>query len=1341
MSSVLRFLLIVLVLASGVGAVVALESRALLRLDRAPDASAAEAVATAEAVVARHVEAAVHDLRRRARELAADPAVRAALRDSVSAHRALSRFRALRLPEHVAAELYTPEPRLVAWSGPALPLDPATRRLDFLSRPQTAIVSDDGVREAVVVWEPVIEGGRTLGGVRVARVVRASVPVVNQFLRDYDATVPWTRGLVAPVAVRFGESAGAFGGIEVRGDDGALLAHVEAIPPAPVELERSVRERYGNARTFLLVLLLGWIVSGGALWAVSAARRSLLAPSGRAAWEAVAAAGVLGVGLWATRYALIFLGWPVRMVGREAMPSAFDPALLGSGLGGGLAGSPADFMLTALTAAATGALALAGALTVARFRLVRARLEGPSRTSVGWWVRAVVGVGLGMVLVGLSALLIHRATVDATLGFLVRTELLPEWTIPPTLGAFLLVALGGATALVALLLWVGLRDGLRLPAVLAVATIAGGAAYGWTPLGTVMPWTVAVGFFGVALSAAWRLEREPDAWSRALSLRGSFVLVLVVAALAYPIVFSAQRDRDDARLREAAADFADGEDPRVAFALESALLDARAAPALGSALDDPRSSPFVLDSLAADLVAGSLLNALADYRVSLTLHTPSGRTIGRYREDAPQRFEGEAGGTGGSASFSRLRRAYDDEIGLAGVLVERRPAGGPGGRFRFEGIAPLRDGPELLGWVTARADPQPARYVAETPFPRVLIPAGLYRIAEEEAAFAEFTGGVLTRTRGTEFGRFRLPEAVAALPVGASVWRTEPAEGQPTRTLYRRVSPERVVAVRVPAPTVFDHLYFLLRLLLPGFALVGVLAVTGGLLRRRLGAPPPRLRDRILSRFLLVGLLAVGSTGMIGRTVIVTQNREAVEDLLKRRLARVEAVLYEEVASPGEILTPERFLNRARPELIGPRLGLDVALYREGELVASSRSQLVRQRLIEPRLPVEVAEALFVEGRRYAFATERVGRFRYTTGYEAIPDSEGRPAVVLGVPTLSEQLAIETDQARMLAYLFGVLLLLLGLIFGLATVLADRLARPFRRLREGLRAVGAGETPDEPIPVESRDEVGEVIETFNAVRDQLEASRRQLAAQERELAWREMARQVAHEIKNPLTPMKLSVQHLQRAHARHGTDDERFPGLLERITHTIIEQIDALSRIAGEFSRFARLPESHLEPLDLNTVLRQAAALLSEEPRARVVQALADEPLPVLADREELRRVYINLLKNAQQAIPEGERGTITVRSERYTDKGGREWARSAVRDTGAGIPEDVRERIFTPNFSTKTSGMGLGLAIARKAVEHLGGSISFETEPGRGTVFFVELPLQANEESAARLDAEAGES
>jgi two-component system, NtrC family, nitrogen regulation sensor histidine kinase NtrY len=1337
-----RFFLIAGTLALLAGGSVVLENMVANRTQAESEARVQDAAERVLTTVEERLLSLERELIGRAEQLAGRPVVREALQNPGRRGEAIRLFEKLSLPHGYAVELYTPLPEAIAWTGPALPADPATRRLTFLTRIQSSVVSDGAMRHALVVWYPVRNEGRLLGAVRVVRLLRVEVPVQNQYLQDFDLFARWTRGLVPAVNVHFETNGVGEQSVEreVRGIDGFTLVHLSAQPPDVTQLVASVRRNVRNVRAFFLTLLMGWGVFGMTAFAAHRFHASLREPTRRRVAEASASMAAC-LATWVSfRYGLLALGVPARYVEGMPPPKAFDPAFLGSGFGAGIAGTAAELVLTSVFIALSGLAAAYVGVRIGAERRARIRLHGHAVPLGRWLVTAIPAVLVGVTVLTIAASLIHRATEDATLGYFERTGPLPEALVLLAFGAFLLVILAAVLWMVALPVALGVHRRERAIALVALAAVSLLATYLWMGLASVLPLVSAGGvLLTVVVLVRWS-SPDPDRWAAAFSLRGALLAAVILTLLTYPIVYDALESKEHARLIDAVEDFVDGEDPRVAFALESVLLDARASEVVRSAFTEAalgQALPEGLaDSLAADLVTGSLLAALADYRVGLTLHFPDGSPLGRYLEEAPHQIAGRIAPApirADGAVFARLRRLYEDEARFAGFAVERQPAAARGSKFRYAGIGPVWTADEeLLGWITARAEPRPARYVSETPFPRVLVPAGLYRLADEQWVFAEFHDGVLHRSRGASFGRFRLPAEIEDLPLGATLWRSEHLEGQPVRVLYWRLLPDRVVAARIPATTIFDHLYFLLRILAAGLILAALAYLLGSGIRRTSDRLPqrPRLRDRVLNRFLLVGLLAVVATGIIGREVIVTQNRDAVEERLKRQLARVEATIYEQVAEDvQDAVPPEFILDRARPDIVGPRLGLDVNLYRGAELVASSRSQLVRQRLIERRLPVEVVRTLFVDGERYAFTTESIGRFTYTTGYEAIPDDAGRPAVVIAVPTLPEQFAIEADQARMIAYLFGVLLLLLLVIFVIATVLANRLTQPFRRLREGLRAVGAGEAPAEPIPVERRDEVGEVIETFNAVWEQLEESRQKLAANERELAWREMARQVAHEIKNPLTPMRLSVQHLRRAYERAETEggpDGRFAELLDQISGTLIEQIDALNRIAGEFSHFGRLPEQDLEVFDVNEVLTQAAALVGEEPRATIVLDLSSQPLLVQADREELRRVYINLLKNAQQAIPDAERGVINIRSEKRAGPGGpdraREWVYTAVRDTGLGIPEHVRARIFQPNFSTKTSGMGLGLAIARKAVEDIGGEIAFETEPGVGTTFVVKL-------------------
>ena len=214
-----------------------------------------------------------------------------------------------------------------------------------------------------------------------------------------------------------------------------------------------------------------------------------------------------------------------------------------------------------------------------------------------------------------------------------------------------------------------------------------------------------------------------------------------------------------------------------------------------------------------------------------------------------------------------------------------------------------------------------------------------------------------------------------------------------------------------------------------------------------------------------------------------------------------------------------------------------------------------------------------------------------------------------------------------------------------------------------------------------------------------------------------MAKQVAHEIKNPLTPMKLSIQYLQHALR---SDPGRAVEMISRVSKTLIEQIDGLARIATEFSNFAKMPKAQNEQLNLNEAVSSVYNLFTEhqEPAEDIQLILPEYPVPAFADKGQLIRVLNNLLKNAQQAIPEGRHGQIIIQL--YQHDGN---SIIKVSDNGSGIPEEVQPKVFEPNFTTKSSGMGLGLAMCKGMVEAAGGRLYFKTSKDEGTDFFVELP------------------
>jgi nitrogen fixation/metabolism regulation signal transduction histidine kinase len=232
--------------------------------------------------------------------------------------------------------------------------------------------------------------------------------------------------------------------------------------------------------------------------------------------------------------------------------------------------------------------------------------------------------------------------------------------------------------------------------------------------------------------------------------------------------------------------------------------------------------------------------------------------------------------------------------------------------------------------------------------------------------------------------------------------------------------------------------------------------------------------------------------------------------------------------------------------------------------------------------------------------------------------------------------------------------------------------------------------------------------------DELALNAEKLAQTERETAWREMARQVAHEIKNPLTPMKLSVQYLKRAWDDKTPD---FDQRVKRFSDTMIEQIDSMAEIATAFSDFARMPKAQLEAIKLNELLKSSLSLFDDSPDIQIKLRLSNDDTTVFADNKQLIRVFNNLMKNSMQALEGSHDGHIRVETWREEDT-----VMVLFADNGPGIPSEQTEKIFAPNFTTKSGGMGLGLAMVKNIVLNHGGQIWFESNGE--TVFYISLPI-----------------
>ncbi len=404
----------------------------------------------------------------------------------------------------------------------------------------------------------------------------------------------------------------------------------------------------------------------------------------------------------------------------------------------------------------------------------------------------------------------------------------------------------------------------------------------------------------------------------------------------------------------------------------------------------------------------------------------------------------------------------------------------------------------------------------------------------------------------------------------------------------------------------------------------------------------------------------------------------------------------------------------------------DLNLYdAQGQLLVSSQPLIFEAGLLGPLLNPQAVVALRERGLSRVLLTERAGSLSFSSLYLPVRVASERGVAAgpvlgyVGIPFFDSQQALDNKLTELFTTILNIFTLMGLLFIGLAFVATRQLTAPLKLLTERLRRTtltGQNEVLDYR---SSDDEIGLLVREYNTMLEKLEASKRELATQEKEAAWREMARQVAHEIKNPLTPMKLSLQYLQKA------INERRPNaeeLIGRISQTLITQIDVLSDIATSFSTFTNLPTMRPERLDVGAVLRQCTDLFrqqdGDENGALQLILPADECV-VFADESLLVRTFNNLLLNAKQAVPPGRapRQEIILACEK--DK-----ALITIADNGSGIAEEVRDKVFRPNFTTKATGSGIGLAVAKRGIESAGGSIWFETMEGEGTTFFIELPL-----------------
>jgi signal transduction histidine kinase len=394
----------------------------------------------------------------------------------------------------------------------------------------------------------------------------------------------------------------------------------------------------------------------------------------------------------------------------------------------------------------------------------------------------------------------------------------------------------------------------------------------------------------------------------------------------------------------------------------------------------------------------------------------------------------------------------------------------------------------------------------------------------------------------------------------------------------------------------------------------------------------------------------------------------------------------------------------------------DITLYsRDGRLLASSRPEVFQAELLAGNMNAEAFYQLNQLKNSFFIQDEQIGSQKYLSAYLPFRNQDKQSVAFLNLPYFAKQYELENEVSGFIVAFLNIYLFLLFIAIMITILISRYLSRPLLIIKDKISKLNL-QKENEKIEWNKNDEIGELIKEYNRMVEELQDSAQKLAISQRESAWREMAQQIAHEIKNPLTPMKLNVQYLERA-----WDDgvEDFEERMKRITKALTEQIDALSEIAGQFSTFAAIEKIAPENTEIEALISGVMSVFKVNEDIEFESHIDSQKTLVYIDKNQMVRVLNNIYKNAVQALGHQENPKITTHCS--LENG---FIKITIADNGVGIPQKEISRIFEPRFTTKSSGMGLGLALVKKMLENANASIKVESEEGKGSQFSIFIPI-----------------
>lgn len=475
------------------------------------------------------------------------------------------------------------------------------------------------------------------------------------------------------------------------------------------------------------------------------------------------------------------------------------------------------------------------------------------------------------------------------------------------------------------------------------------------------------------------------------------------------------------------------------------------------------------------------------------------------------------------------------------------------------------------------------------------------------------------------------------------------------------------------------------------------------------------LRTRIFLSMIVLIVIA----SILMASISVIQFKNEAKEYHQERLDRKEFAIKEHInyvlSTTTYPLTPENLplVFKDKIHELADIHNVEINIYSlEGKLVKSSKASFSVDK-VAPPIPNYVLKLVQSSVDKRYVDIKNINGVKNRSSFSQIKDEKFKPLGILNIPYVEDDGFYEKELRQFLIRLSQVYSFMLIIAFALAYFLASYITKSLKTISDKINETSLNQKNEKIVIEANSREINSLINAYNQMVDKLEESASKLAQSEREQAWREMAKQVAHEIKNPLTPMRLTVQSFQR---KFDANDPNLKQKLDDYTKTLIQQIDTMTSVASAFSNFASMPAQQNETLNVVEVVEFSLDIFNED----FIQFKSEkQEIIAVLDRTQLIRIITNLVKNAIQSIPEEQDLKVVLVSVNEKET----MVEITVTDNGIGIEEINREKIFEPKFTTKNSGMGLGLGIIKNIIENYKGTITFETELGKGTTFTVSLP------------------